>query len=73
MFLHEKSASQEILGLFRSPKGHYRIPNSQPLVRVLSYTNVILTFLPYLFDIYFNIISSKSTSSKQFFLQLTFS
>jgi len=73
MFLHEKSASKEILGLFRNPKIHYRIHNSQPLVRVLSYKNVILTFLSYSFNIHFNIISSKATSSKYFFLQLTFS
>jgi len=50
------SASQEILRLFFSPKFHFPVYKSPPLVPILSQMHLLHTFPPYFPKIHFNII-----------------
>jgi hypothetical protein len=59
------SASQEIPLLLWSPKIHYRVHNSQPLVSIMSQMNPVHNFLPHFPKIHSNIIIASISRSSE--------
>jgi hypothetical protein len=67
------SAGQEIPRLLWSPKFHYRVHNSLPLVRTLSQVNPVYIFLPYFPRTHSNITSPSTPRSFELSLPFRFS
>jgi hypothetical protein len=62
------SATQEILRHLWNPKLHYRFQKSPSLVPIMGQTDLLCTFLPYFFNIHFNIILQSTSSSSKWSL-----